>query len=256
MKDTVLLTGAAGKIGAGFRDEYLEKYSRAYKLRLGVFKDLEDGRFGDVVELDITDYEGVLAALDGVDVILHLAANADWQASYDELEGPNLRGAYNVFQGAVEVGCRRVVFASSVHAIMGYPVDYQVHAHDPPRADSLYGVSKVYGEALCSAYAHMHGISCIAVRIGAYRSTDELRSLKDEDNPQLLDIMVTQRDLCQLLHKCITAPEHVKYAVVAGLSNNRYTRMQNNEACDLLGYEPQDDAFELGGVSLGEEEKV
>lgn len=256
----VLLTGASGTIGAGFRDEYAARYRDAYALRLGVHNpDFSDDRFDDLVRMDVEDEESLRAAVSGVDVVVHLAANPDWETEdFDgELLGPNIVGAYNMFEAARAAGCRRIVYASSVHAIMGYPVDLQVHEHDPSRPDTLYGVTKVFGEALCSSYAYVHGMSCIAVRIGAYVPDNEKQKVVESNNPQLLDIMISQRDMAQLLHRCIVAPDDVRYAVVAGLSDNRFKRMNIERARELLGYAPQDDAFEWSlKVGFGREEKV
>lgn len=255
----VLLTGASGRIGRGFCEEYLANYPDAYTLRLGL-RDLgkRDDRFDDVVAMDIEDPASVQAACDGVDTVVHLAASPDWQGDFcSDLIGPNIRGAYHVFEAARSAGCGRIVYASSVHAVMGYPVDYQAHADDPPRPDSMYGATKVFGEALCSAFAYEHGISCIAVRIGAYVPDDEREKVVESANPQLLDIMVSQGDLAQLIHRCIVAPKDVRYAIVNGLSDNRFKRMDIERARSLLGYEPQDDAFAWSErMKLGPEVKV
>jgi uronate dehydrogenase len=256
----VLLTGASGTIGSGFRDEYLRRYQAAYDLRLGVHSTaFEDPRFSDVVRLDVEDPASLRSALNGVEAVIHLAANPDWEAEDfdDELLGPNIVGAYNVFEAARAAGCRRIVYASSVHAIMGYPVDFQAHEQDPPRPDTLYGVTKVFGESLCSSYAYLHEMSCIAVRIGAYVPDDEREKVCESDNPQLLDIVISQRDMAQLLHRCIMAPPDVRYAVVAGVSDNRFKRMSIEGTRSLLGYAPEDDAFEWSQrVHLGREFKV
>lgn len=259
-KPVVLLTGAGGRIGAGFREEYLRHYADFYDLRLAPHhpEKLDDDRFADVVALDIEDLASARTACKGVDTIIHLAANPDWQADFcDGLVGQNIVGAYHMFEAARLEGCRRMVYASSVHAIMGYPVDVQAHHHDPPRPDTLYGVTKVFGEGLCSSYSYCHGLSCIAVRIGAYVAEADMPKLSGSDNPQQLDIVVSQRDLAQLLHKCVTAPDDVRYAIVNGLSHNRFKRMDIEGARELLGYEPQDDAFKwTQAVHLGAEKKV
>ena len=256
----VMLTGAAGTIGRGFREEYVSRYRDAYDLRLGAHNaDFRDPRFDEVVQLEIEDCSSLARALHGVDVVVHLAANPDWDTEdfTDDLLGPNIVGSYNVFEAARLAGVRRIVYASSVHAIMGYPLDVQAREDGASRADTLYGATKVFGEALCSAYAHLHGISCIAIRIGAYVPDDERQKVIESDNPQLLDIVISQRDMAQLLHRCIVAPQDVRYAVIAGLSDNRFKRMSIQRARELLGYAPQDDAFEWSlEVELGREEKV
>lgn len=258
-RPTVLLTGANGGIAFDFAEQYLAEYRDAYALRLTTRKpEFRDERFDDIVVMHLEDKASVDAAMDGVDVVLHLAGNPEWEAPFDELLGPNIVGAYNVFESAREHGVRRMVYASSVHAIMGYPVDYQAHAEQPSRADTLYGVTKVFGEGLCSSYAYLHGMSCIAVRIGAYVPDDEReRRVYCSANPQLLDIVVSRRDLCDLMHRCIVAPPDLTYAIFHGISNNRYKRMDIENARALVGYAPRDDAFEWSRVvDFGPEEKV
>ena len=254
----VLLTGAAGIIGRGFREEYLRRYTGEYALRVSGRRPIGDTRFSDDVPADITNMSEMERACDGVDAVVHLAASPDWRGDFcDELFQPNIIGAYTVFEAARRAGCSRMVYASSVHAIMGYPVDVQAHAGDPPRPDTMYGVTKVFGEALCSSFAYEHDMSCIAIRIGAYVPDEEREKVVRSANPQLLDIMVSQRDMAQLIHRCITAADDVGYAVVNGLSDNRYKRMDIEGARSLLGYAPEDDAFKWSiEVGLGPEVKV
>lgn len=257
-KPRVLLTGAAGNIGSGFRDEYHANYSDHYRLRLGDVKPIRDSRFDEIVQFELEDFQSVRKACEGVQAILHLAANPNWKADFRAaLIGPNILGNYLLFEAAREAGVKRIVFASSVHAIMGYPVTYQAHYNDPPRPDSMYGVTKLFGEGLCSAYASLYNISCIAVRIGAYVPAGQIQRITYTDDPQFLDIVVTQRDLSQLFDKLLTAPPNIKYLIANGLSNNRYRRMDIEHLRDLVNYQPQDDAFKLSQlVDLGAEVKV
>jgi len=254
----VLLTGPAGRIGRGFQEEYLRKFREHYDLRIAVHITRGDALISDVVEMDIASLEQVKEACRGVDTVVHLAANADSQAGFCEaLLEPNIVGAYNLFEAAHQMGCRRVVYASSIHAVMGYPVDLQVHHDSPPRPDTLYGVTKLFGEGLCSSYSYLHGLSCIALRIGRYVQDDEVEALKHRANPQELDIVVSQRDMAQLIHRCILAPDHLKYAILNGLSNNRYKRLDLESARRLVGYAPEDDAFQWSELlHFTPEEKV
>ena len=260
--DTVLLTGAGGDIGTAFARAWLREHRDAYRLRPAYHRESSvDQRFDDAVVLDIEDRGAVLRACRGVHTVVHLAANPDWRADFCDRErglvGPNIVGAYNVFDAAREAGVRRIVYASSVHAIMGYPVDFQAHADDPARPDTMYGVTKVFGEGLCSSFAYEHGMSCIAIRIGAFVRADDHARVRDSDNPQLLDIVVSERDMTRLIHRCITAPDDVRYAIVHGLSDNRFKRMDLESTRRLLGYDPQDDAFAWSReVELGKETKV
>src|SRR4051794_11126518 len=107
----VLLTGAAGNIGRGFRDEYVARYREYYDLRVGVRRAEQfDDRFDDNVVIDIEDNASLSEACRGVETVIHLAANPDWQAPWDELLGPNITGTYNMFEAAREAGCRRMIY--------------------------------------------------------------------------------------------------------------------------------------------------
>lgn len=257
-RQTVLLTGATGNVGEGFRAEYCSRYRDSYRLRLGSHDGpVEDPRFDDAVVADMADPAGLAAACRGVGIIVHLAANADFRAGFDAVLQPNIVGLYNLLEAACGAGVRRIVFASSVHAVMGHPVDYQAHAHDLPRADGHYGLSKIYGEAMCRYYADFRALSCICLRIGAYRTEAQMQALHWEDNPQLLDIAITPRDMAQLIHRSILAPPDLRFGIYNAVSDNRFKRMDLEGARRDLGYAPQDDAFRISRkLNLGPEKKV
>jgi NAD+ dependent glucose-6-phosphate dehydrogenase len=248
-RPVVLLTGAAGTVGTGFRDEYQQRYSDAYRLRLADrHPTFRDDRFDEPITFDIQDFDAVRAALVGVHTVIHLAANPDPTASFDELLGPNVIGSHNVFRASRDAGCQRVVFASSVHAILGYPADHEVRHGEPAWPDCLYGATKVFGEGLCAAFAHGSDLSCIAVRIGAYVRQRDFESTRGGDREAKM-MAVSQRDVGQLLHKCVMASPRLKYAVLHGVSNNRYKRMEIDETRRSVGYSPVDDAFATRGAA-------
>ena len=235
----VLVTGAGGNIGSYFARENRGRY----RLRLMVHKEnkrkaLEP--FGEVVIGDITNLDQMKEHCRGVDTVLHLAASASPSSTWDEVLPLNMIGTYNVFVGAKSAGCRRVIHASSIHAVSGYPADVQVKTSDPVNPGDLYGVSKCFGEALARYCAEKENISAIALRIGAFQPIETAR---DEANIGLLDAFVSQRDLNQLIIRCIDA-DHIQWALFNGLSNNRFKRLDISDARELVGYEPQDDFAE------------
>jgi nucleoside-diphosphate-sugar epimerase len=144
----------------------------------------------------------------------------------------------------VEHGCRRLVFASSIHAVNAYPLDYQVHPDDPVRPGDLYGVTKCFGEALCAYYASREGLSCIAIRIGAFGTPE---AVQDSSDSRQLTLWVSHRDLSQLLHRCIQAEDEVRFLIVQGVSDNQLKRMDISNAREVLGYAPEDNAFQISG---------
>jgi nucleoside-diphosphate-sugar epimerase len=116
----------------------------------------------------------------------------------------------------------------------------QVKTSEPVNPGDLYGVSKCFGEALGRYMAEKEGVSVITLRIGAFQPPE---SVRNETGIAMLDAWVSHRDLNQLIERCIDV-ENVKFAVLNGLSNNRFKRLDISDARELVGYDPQDDATE------------
>lgn len=231
----VLVTGAAGRIGSAFA----EWAGGRFDLRLMVREGEPVGALsaaGEVVVGDLADLEGLKRLCEGVDTVVHLAASPNPAATWDELLPSNIVGTYHLFVAAKASGCRRVVYASSIHAVSGYPQGRQVRTDDPVNPGDLYGVTKCFGEALGRYMAEQEGLSCVAVRIGAFQP---LEAARDEANLALLDAFVSERDLCRLLGRCIDA-EGVRFAVAHGLSDNVVSALDLTDTKAVLGYRPQD----------------
>lgn len=244
---TILLTGAAGRIGTAFRRQASDRYR--FRLADRVTAGLDDSaRQGhEVLALDVADPAACQAACRGIDTVVHLAADPSAEADfYGSLLENNIKGTYNVFRAAKDQGCRRVVFASSIHAVIGYPPDVQARPDSPVRPLNMYGVSKCFGEAVAAAFAYAEDLSSIAIRIGAY----DAPWLHEDPSPRNLSAYLSHRDMNQLLVRCIET-EGIRFAVVHGLSDNRFKRLDLSSTRDLLGYEPEDDAFELFGTEAG-----
>jgi UDP-glucose 4-epimerase len=236
----VLVTGAAGNIGSYFAQHSHQRYD----LRLMVRKSDETKgieTFGETVLAELSELDRLKEICAGVDTVLHLAGNPSPNATWDSLRDDNITGTYHLYVAAKSAGVRRVVYASSIHAVSGYPRDVQVKTSEPVNPGDLYGVSKCFGEALARYMAEKEGISSICLRIGAFQPAEAARS------PQgvgMLDAWVSQRDLNQLIEKCIDA-EKIKFAIFHGLSNNRFKRLDISDARALVGYEPVDDLAEI-----------
>src|SRR5206468_11243665 len=136
----------------------------------------------------------------GVDTVLHLAASANPESQWDELLKNNLIGTYHAMVAARSAGCRRLIFASSIHAVSGYPGDVQVKTTEPVNPGDLYGVSKCFGESLGRYMAEQEGLSTIVLRIGAFQSLDYAHRA---DSLAMADCFVSPADLLQLIIKSI-----------------------------------------------------
>ncbi len=237
----VLVTGAAGAIGSYFS----EQASEAYDLRLMVHRDSEDARalerFGGIVVQDLDDLPRLAKVCEGMDVVVHLAGDPSPNAVWDDLLDANVKGTYNLFTAAKMAGCSKVVFASSIHAVSGYPADVQVKSSDPVNPGDLYGVTKCFGEALGRYFATHEGLPVIIIRIGAFQ---KLSYPESEKSLSMMDAFVSRRDLIGLIRACID-DDKLKFAIFHGLSNNRFKRLDMSDSAELLGFVPQDDFVAL-----------
>jgi len=112
-----------------------------------------------------TDLE---ARKDGADAVVHLAAVPDPAASWERLLPANVVGAYQVAEAAANCGVRRLVLASSLHAVSAVPAQTQVRTDDAPRPANLYGATKAWAEALGAWVAATTATSVVALRIGYF----------------------------------------------------------------------------------------
>lgn len=229
MMKRILITGGAGAIGSTLRAGLRGAYPL---LRLSDARPLPASAAGEeCVSTDLRDLDAVVPLMQGIDCVVHLGGvprEGPWQAILEN----NIVGTYNVFEAARQCGVKRVVFASSNHVIGYYRVGREVGIEEPPRPDSRYGVSKVFGEALGRLYADKHGLSVACLRIGSFRERPQ--------NARQLATWISPRDMVQLVRCCIDAPDY-RFLVLYGVSNNTRSRW-HNPAAEFIGYRPQDDA--------------
>lgn len=234
----VLVTGAAGRIGSYFTEHAHGRYD--LRLTDRSFAESPPGLrgWGEVVEGELSDLAFLKSVCAGVDTVINLAGNPDAGATWTELLDANIIGTYHVMVAARAAGCRRLIHASSIHAVSGYPAGVQVKTSEPVNPGDVYGVSKCFGEAMGRYLAEQEGMSVIALRIGAFQPREAARR---EENLRLLDSFVSRRDLHQLLVRCVDADDRLRFAIFHGLSNNQFRRLDISDARELVGYEPQDD---------------
>jgi len=247
----VLITGAAGNLGGKLR-RHLEGRR---DLRL---LDLDPRGDREIVAADLARWEERWVALfRGVEVVVHLAADATAQQAWPNALGPNIDGTIHAYEAAAHSGVKRVVFASSNHVMGGYqeraeparitadlpPLPGTRYVVDGERRDSTpYAASKLLGERLGKCYAESRGIETVALRIGWVRpGTNRAADVPLERGPWFRLMWLSNRDFCQLMERAIDAPLPAPFAVVNGMSANTGMRWDIDYTRALIGYAPEDD---------------
>lgn len=237
----VLVTGATGNIGKYFAEHAHARYDLRLMVRKHDERSEKLSEFGEIVLGTLDDLDKLKELCNGADTVVHLAAAAGPSGTWEQLLKVNIVGTYNIMVAAKAAGCRRVIYASSIHAVSGYPEDVQVKTSEPVNPGDLYGVSKCFGEALGRYMAEQEGLSVIALRIGGFQPHE---FAEDPDSVKFMDAWVSHRDLQQLIEKSIDV-ENLKFAILNGLSDNRFKRLDITDARELVGYAPVDDFTEV-----------
>jgi uronate dehydrogenase len=240
---TVLVTGAAGGIGTRLRKLLDGVYPRI--LWSDIRKPADLASHQSFVTADIADLAQVEKLVDGVDGIVHLGGESIEQ-SWDRILKANIIGCYNLFEAARRKKVKRVVFASSNHAVGFYPRQRKIGIDEPVRPDSRYGVSKAFGEALGALYAYKHGLRVTCIRIGNFADAPvDLRRLA---------IWISPEDLVQLIRIGLEHPD-LRHEIFFGASHNERS-WWDNEAAYRYGYRPTGRAEDFVAAALAEQKRL
>ncbi|MBV8271471.1 MAG: NAD(P)-dependent oxidoreductase [Cupriavidus sp.] len=227
----LLLTGAVGNLGRQLRGA-LAAWAEVVRVSdiapLGQLAEHEEG-----IVADLADRDAVYRMLEGVDAVIHLGG-ISVEAPFDALMESNIRGLYNLYSAAQKHGVKRVLYASSNHAVGFHPVTEVVDIDAPLRPDCLYGVTKCFGEALSRYYYDRFGLETVCMRIGS--------SFEAPKNPRMLVTYLSYRDFIELV-RCALFTNRVGHAIVYGVSDNRVKWVDNTKAA-FLGFRPQDSSMD------------
>jgi uronate dehydrogenase len=217
----VLITGAAGRIGRMLRERLT-----GFELRLLDVEPVDGG-----IRASVTDLDAMVEACTGVDAVVHLGGIAG-EDTWERIRDTNIEGTYCVFEAARRAGVRRVVYASSNHAVGFHENAPELPDDLAPRPDTFYGVSKVLGEGLGALYHDRHGMEVVCLRIGSCF-----------DHPvgvRMLATWLSPGDCARLVHAALTC-ENPGFRTVWGISANT-RRTWSLAGGAAIGYHPQDDA--------------
>jgi NAD+ dependent glucose-6-phosphate dehydrogenase len=234
----VLITGACGNIGTKLRAAWSDVYDLVL---LDVAASPHDP---EVIKVDLGELEDDwITYFHGVDTVVHLAGNPDEFATWEDLERPNLDVLANVLHAAALAGVERFIFASSNHVMGDYrSLDMRITPDLPPRPDSPYGATKLMGERLGRSMAQAFDITFVALRLGWVQQGENRPDTLPDDWSRAM--WLSNGDLVRLFESAVEAElEDRDFVVVNGMSNNRGTRWDLDDAAELLGFDPEDDAY-------------
>lgn len=232
MVSRVLLTGAGGHLGKILRASLARCYGT---LRVSDITEMEPAGPGEeVLQCDLADAEAVLAAVKDCDAIIHLGGMSV-ENTFEVILNSNIRGTYNLYEAARKNGVGRVLFASSNHAIGFHTRETRLDATAEFRPDSMYGVSKCFGEILARYYFDKYGIETVCVRIGS--------SFERPRDRRMMSTWLSFRDLTSLV-KCVIGADRVGFTIVYGASDNEATWWDNSQSA-FLGWHPQDSSAQF-----------
>lgn len=223
----ILMTGAAGGLGKVLRDR-IKPWAEV--VRLSDIADMGEARPGEeLVQCDLSDKAAVMRLLEGVDAVLHFGGIST-EAPFEAIMQANILGVANLYEAAHKQGVKRMMFASSNHAIGYYKTTDMLDANMPTRPDSMYGISKVFGEQMSRYYYDRFGIETVCIRIGS--------SFPEPANKRMMSTYLSYDDLTELLRCSLFAPR-VGHTIVFGMSDNDSVWWDNRYAAHL-GYRPKD----------------
>ena len=257
----IVITGVNGLVGNCIY-QHLSRKPEAYDL-LGMDRSRQPSeRLGkdEAVEVDesqftqsdLSDVNTLTQTFEGMDTIVHMAADPDDQAPWENTLKNNIEATYHMFEAAKRANVRRVIYASSIQVSFGYfrqvepykrlyKEDYDhfpkswelITIREPTCPVNFYGTSKVFGETLARMYSSTSELSCICIRMGGVHP-------HDKPPGQVLPNACTQNDMVRLVELCIEAPDTIKFETLYGLSNTDFRWVDLEHSKQAVGYIPED----------------
>ncbi len=240
MLNKLVLTGAAGRLGSYLRQPLSQKCSKLVSTDIvNVIDNLYENETFHSANLENLDE--MTAIFENADVVVHFGAHAD-EAPFEKLLGPNFIGAYNVWQAAKKNKVKRIIYASSIHAVGMYDKNKQIDSTVPHRPDTFYGLSKCFAEDLARMYWEKCKIESICLRILSCAQVTSQRAL---------GTWLSYNDLIQLVLRSIDTV-NPGFTIVYGVSNNDRCPV-NNMGASYLGFRPKDNAEDFAEKILSQD---
>ena len=230
MLKKIILTGAAGALGRELRRPLSEMCRALVSTDIAAAPaDLLPNETW--VQADLAQMDQIAPVMAGSEMVVHFGAVVD-EKPFEELWGPNFVGAYNVWEAAYKAGARRIVYASSIHAVGMHETNAGIDTTVPHRPDTFYGLAKCFAEDLGRMYWEKRGLESVHLRI--------LSCSEVPQNARALGTWLSRPDMVRLVQRAIDTPV-VGFTVVYGVSANTRAPVSNARV-PFLGFQPQDNA--------------
>ena len=245
----ILITGGSGLIGTVLNNHLKENYDVS---NLDIKKPSDSSQKTFIG--NINKIEDLQIASKNKDTIIHLGAVISVNSNWKEVLDNNIESTRNVYESAKINGVKKVIFASSNHAVGLFENDSpykeivsgkynnidpdtikRIDENVPIRPDSYYGVSKSFGESIGRYYFETYNIQSINLRIGTVQKIDTPKS-----SIRHYSTWLSHRDISQLVEKSII--HDVGFEIFYGVSNNKWRIWDISNAYKKISYMPIDNA--------------
>ena len=229
MLNKIVLTGASGRLGSYLRKPLsklcMKLISTDIKNEIGPLFDNEE-----FIQADLSKFSEIEKVIQGSTMVCHFGALVD-EAPFEDLLGPNFVGSYNVWESAKINKVKRIIYASSIHAVGMYSKTETLTSKTLHNPDTFYGLGKCFSEDLAKMYYEKNGLESVCLRIASCAPVTTLRSLST---------WLSYNDLIQMVTRCIDTP-FTGFSIVYGVSNNTRKNVDNSQ-CSHIGFTPNDNA--------------
>jgi uronate dehydrogenase len=240
--ERILITGAAGSLGSHLRTGLAHLATR---VRLADIKPMGEAAANEeLVQCDLADRALTFELVKDCDAILHFGAQPREQ-TFDEILAGTLPAAYNVYEGARRQGVKRIVYASSIHAVGFAEVESVPDTRVMHRPDTFYGLTKTFVEDLASLYWDKFGVESVCLRICS--------CFPEPRDRRMLWSWLSFADCVRLCEASLLAPR-AGFSVIYGTSDNAARAVSNLHASHI-GFRAADSADAYREVVLARTER-
>lgn len=227
----IVLTGAAGNLGRQLRGPLAGMAETLVSTDIAAAPTSDLAPNETYVQADLAQMDAIAPLLEGADMVVHFGAIVA-EVPFEEMLGPNFIGSYNIWEAAHRHGVRRVVYASSIHAVGMYPKWERIGIEAAHAPDTFYGLAKCFTEDLARMYWDKRGLEAVCLRI--------LSCTEAPNNARALGSWLSYPDLVRLVTRALDTPV-TGFSVIYGVSDNDRSPVDNGLA-HHLGYRPRDNA--------------